>query len=634
MCGIAGAVGLIDDNVGGAVAAMSLAQQHRGPDGEGTFRSGTGDFEVALAHRRLAIIDLSTNANQPMREPITGCVVVFNGEIYNFAELRKELEARGAVFRTHSDTEVILHAWVAWGPDAVKRFRGIFAFALWDPRARSLSLVRDPLGVKPLYWALRGKTLYFASEVRALLDGGQPRRLDRTGLASFIWQGFVRGPATVVEGVTLLPAASTLTVTAAGDVPQATTWWSLPRAAPGTTSRARLAEVLRDTVRMQLVSDVPLAVFLSGGIDSSAVAALAVEAGAGAVRTVNIGFDEAALDESRHAAAVAAALHTEHQSLTITGADFERQLPDALASLDQPTFDGINTYLVSRAVRQAGMTVALAGTGGDELFGGYQSFLDLPRALRLPRGGLLGGALGAGAHVLARGATKAALALDQVPPQTRFGKLADVLGAADLVALYQTSYALFSGELYAELTAPLRLRLREGLTDAQRRRLAPLIDGPVLHAVSNLELASFIGERLLRDTDAASMAASLEARVPLLDHVLIEAVAGMDERERFHPLGRKQALRAAALARLDPQLFERPKQGFVLPIESWAKQTLRRTMDETFGDARALAAVGLDARSVRALWRSFTAGRPGIYWSRVWALFVLVDWARRHRVTL
>ena len=163
MCGIAGAVGLIDDEAVAAVAAMSRAQLHRGPDGEGRYQSGAGDFEVALAHRRLAIIDLSTNANQPMREPASGCVLVFNGEIYNFAELRAELEARGAAFRTRSDTEVILHAWVAWGPGAVKRFRGIFAFALWDPRARTLSLVRDAMGIKPLYWAQRGRTVYFAS---------------------------------------------------------------------------------------------------------------------------------------------------------------------------------------------------------------------------------------------------------------------------------------------------------------------------------------------------------------------------------------------------------------------------------------------------------------------------------------
>jgi asparagine synthase (glutamine-hydrolysing) len=225
------------------------------------------------------------------------------------------------------------------------------------------------MGIKPLYWARRGKTVYFASEVRALLEGGQPRRLDPEGVASFAWQGFVRGPGTAVEGVRLLPAASTLTLTAAGEVPEPKKWWSLPAASPGTVGPERLAEVLRETVKMQLVSDVPLGVFLSGGIDSSAVAALACEAGNGRIHTVNIGFDEASHDESASAARVAAQLGTAHQTLRITGADFERALPDALGSLDQPTFDGITPALVSKAVRGAGMTVALAGTGGDELFG-------------------------------------------------------------------------------------------------------------------------------------------------------------------------------------------------------------------------------------------------------------------------
>jgi asparagine synthase (glutamine-hydrolysing) len=391
-----------------------------------------------------------------------------------------------------------------------------------------------------------------------------------------------------------------------------------------------LGQTLRETVAMQLVSDVPLGVFLSGGIDSSAVAALACEAGHGRIHTVNIGFDEASLDESAFAAKVAAALGTAHQTLRITGEDFERLLPGALASLDQPTFDAINTYLVSRAVREAGMTVALAGTGGDELFGGYRSFVDLPRGQRIPRAAPLGFA----AHLLAQAATRTALAVGEVPPQTRWGKLADVLGADDLVGLYHASYALFSSELYAELTAGLPARWEHGLSKAQAALLAPLAKGPTLHAISNLELASFIGERLLRDTDAASMAVSLEARVPLLDHVLIEKVAGLAEAERFLPLGRKQALRTAALGKLDPAMFERPKSGFVLPIEAWCKKTLKGQLDDTFADAGAFERVGLAPRAAQALWKSFSAGRPGIYWSRVWALFVLVDWCRRHRVSL
>ncbi len=626
MCGVAGVVGRVDESVVDALSAMSAAQRHRGPDGEGVFVSGRSDFDVALAHRRLAIIDLSAAANQPMHDQASGCVIVFNGEIYNFAALRQQLEAGGARFATHGDTEVILQAYLA----AVPRLRGIFAFALWDPRSRVLHLARDPLGIKPLYWAQRGSTVYFASEVRALLAGGQPRMLDPEGIASFAWQGFVRGPGTIVRGVELLPAASTLTFSASAMRPEPRTYWRLPRAAPGTVSREELASTLREAVAMQLVSDVPVGVFLSGGIDSSAVAALACEAGRGAVRTFNIGFDESALDESRFADQVAEQLGTEHRTLRVSATDFRRSLPDALGSLDQPTFDGINTYLVSRAVREAGITVALAGTGGDELFGGYKSFVDLPRGQRLPR---LPG-MGLAMHLLTSAATRGALRFGEVPPQTRFGKLADVVRAPDLAALYQASYALFSSELYHALTARLSPRSRLGLSREQHDALARLSQGPTLHAISNLELASFIGERLLRDTDAASMAVSLEARVPLLDHVLIEKVAGLDERERFWPLGRKQALRTAALHKLDPAIFERPKSGFVLPIEAWCRQALKATMDEAFADQAAFLRVGLEPRVVAALWRSFCAGRPGIYWSRIWALYVLADWSQRHRMSL
>lgn len=412
MCGVAGAVGRLDQGAIDCVQLMSGAQRHRGPDGAGFFESGRGDFEVAFAHRRLAIIDLSSDASQPMVDPGSGSVLTFNGEIYNFRALRDELTAAGCVFRTQSDTEVILQAYVAWGPDAVRRLRGIFAFAIWDPRQRQVHLARDQLGIKPLYWARRNGTLYFASELRALLAGGQPRRIDPQGIASFLWQGFVNGPGSIVEGVNLLPAGSTLTLSA-GEEPVQRSYWQLPAARPGTVTREELHHALRESVRLQLVADVPLGIFLSGGIDSSAIAALACEVGSGDVHTFNIGFDEAQLDESRHAAEVARALGTSHQSLRVSGSDFEQVLPAALGSIDQPTFDGINTYLVSRAVREAGMTVALAGTGGDELFGGYRSFVDLPRMQRLPELAPLDALAG----LLARGATRAALAMGGVPPQ-------------------------------------------------------------------------------------------------------------------------------------------------------------------------------------------------------------------------
>ncbi len=638
MCGLVGVAGVIDEASVAAVGRMNDAQSHRGPDGQGVWTSalGTGRFDVSLGHRRLAIIDLSPAGAQPMHEPDTGCVIVFNGEIYNYRELRDQLEASGVRFRSGSDTEVILRAYVAWGLDAaVRKFRGMFAFALWDPRSRVLHLVRDPMGIKPLYYRVQGRSVHFASEVRALLAAGAPRKLDPTGVASFLWHGFVVGPNTMIEGVRLLPAASCLTLREGQLSPEPSVYWQLPAASEGSTSEDQLGQTLRETVRMQFIADVPLGVFLSGGIDSSAVAALACEVAPSAVKTFTIGFDQPELDESRYAEAVARALGAEHHSLRITEDDFHRQLPRALDAIDQPTFDAINTYLLSRAVRDAGVTVALAGTGGDELFGGYRSFHDLPRAARLAA---LPAFAGSVAHAAAAAATAAALAFGGVPPQTRWGKLADVISArGDFADLYQSSYALFSSELYARLAARVApaAGLTRGLTAPQRAAARALTRGEhSLHAVSLLELRSFIGERLLRDTDVASMAAALEARVPLLDHKVIEAVAGLPAAQRFAPLGKKTMLRRTALSKLDPQLFDRPKSGFVLPIDAWCRNSLRETMEALYRDEALCERAGVDPASALALWRSFQAGRSGIYWSRVWAIYVHLNWCAQHRVSL
>jgi asparagine synthase (glutamine-hydrolysing) len=668
MCGIAGAVRRIADareaaarppsgRIGALVEKISQAQRHRGPDGAGLWQSS--GQEVVFGHRRLAILDVSEAGAQPMIDE-TGCAVTYNGEVYNFPEIRRDLEARGEAFRSACDTEVILKAYKHWGIDAVRRFRGIFALALWDPRARAVHLVRDPMGIKPLYWtAIRdGETgeevLLFASEVRALLASeALPRRLDPAAVASYLWQGFVVGPHTIVDGIQLLPAASILTVQGEGAAGRPNSrctrrYWRLPASSDRQTAVADLREELVDTVRMQLVADVPLGVFLSGGIDSSAVAALACEVAPDAVHTFTIGFDVPAYDESRYARRIADALGSRHRSSVLTEQGFHEQLPHAFTAIDQPTFDGINTYFVSRAAREAGMTVALAGTGGDEVFGGYPSFVDIPRMAAagawLPFGDGASLARRAFASLVTLGARLANRTswglLDVAPPQTRWGKVADVARTVhDTVGLYQVSYALFTRETQAILAAGTVRDAQAG----QHHGLPPQVatdwraciaGSEARHAVSVLELSSFVGERLLRDTDAASMAVALEVRVPLLDHVLTETVAGMDPGRRFSPPGRKQLLRDVALARLDPALFDRPKSGFVLPIDTWARRRLQPQMQDLFADTALAGRVGLHDAAVRTLWRSFLDGRPGLYWSRVWALYVLLSWCQVHDVSL
>lgn len=641
MCGIAGVVGRFDARTVRSLEAASDALRHRGPDGAGAWTSSANELEARahFAHRRLAIIDLSADAAQPMRHAASGAVLCFNGEIYNFRELRVALEREGASFHTRSDTEVLLEAYVRWGPKCLERLRGMFAIALYDPQRRTVLLARDRLGEKPLYWAVaRGaagsEVIVFASEVRALLASGLvERRLAPSALASYLWNGFVYGPQSIVAGVSELPAGSYAELELASPRVEPQRFWSLPRAGARPLSRDELAAKLQEAVRLQLVSDVPLGVFLSGGVDSSAVANLAVRSGQGAVRTFNIAFDVAKYDESGYARAVAKAIGSEHTELRVSGERFLASIDAGLRALDQPTFDGVNSYVVSRAVRDAGVVVALAGTGGDELFGGYASFRQVPRGRRLGR------KLAHVPRAVRSGAVRALEAArgggrDGFKPQTRWGKLGDALDAdGDFVALYQVAYALFSREFQRELRPAGAAEVSWGLPDARRRELAQLCENAEdLHAVSLLELSGFLGERLLRDTDAAGMAASIEVRLPLIDFELVELVASLQSSARFEPLGRKQALRDAGLVGLDPALFERPKSGFEMPFDRWCRNELAAAIDDVLSDASACSAAGLEPAAVQKLWRAFRSGAPGLYWTRVWSLFALVWWCREHQV--
>lgn len=643
MCGIAGAFGFIDDRVRNAVTAMHAAQRHRGPDGDGVWSHvGRDQQGIILAHRRLAILDLSELGAQPMADPATGNVICYNGEVYNFKDIRTELESLGHQFASECDTEVILKAYAQWGIECVCRFRGMFGFALWNKSTGQMHLVRDRLGIKPVYYAMvdngaGGKTLLFASELRSLLASELvQRKICPHGLASYLWHGFVVGPHTLVRDIRLLPTGTSATVHVNDVAVSPEKYWKLPSARRGDMTREHLRRELEAAAGMRLISDVPLGIFLSGGIDSSAVTALAVRHASGPVHTFSIGFEEADFDESKYAVAVAQGLGTEHTQLQLKESHFKAHLPDALAGIDQPTFDAINTYFVSRAVREAGVTVALAGTGGDELFGGYRSFVDLPKAIGW--GKRLRSApqplLSAAVKTVTRFKTGAA---GDVPPQTRWGKLGDALSArGDLVHAYQVAYGLFTSEFIAQLSATAAPQnFNFGLESSTAAELSQLIDGePVLHAISMLELRSFIGERLLRDTDAASMAVSLEVRVPLLDHAVVETIAGVDESARFQPLRRKQLLKDLALNELDPAIFDREKSGFVFPFDRWCRQGLRGELDAAFADKDRCESVGLNGETVAKLWKGFQAGAPGLYWSRVWSLFVLLDWCRRHDVTV
>jgi len=644
MCGIAGILGRIGERNRAALQRMSDAMVHRGPDGHGTWESppdasGSG---AMLTHRRLAILDLSLAGAQPMVDPVSGHVIVFNGEIYNFQELRDRLIASGQTFQSTGDTAVLLRALGAQGPDAVASLRGMFAFASWNPHRRQLLLARDPLGIKPLYIARcpnpSGEwSLAFASELRALLCSGLlgGPRLCAAAAASAVWNGFVIGPNTAVEGVESLWPGQLRVYAGNGKEEISRDYWTVPPPDADRMDEQRLATVLEECLRSHLVSDVPLGVFLSGGVDSSAVANLAQKANQAPIHTFTLAFEEPEYNEGPIARRIAGAIGTQHREVVLTWQQVVRQLDKALDSLHPPTFDGLNSYHMSRAVRQAGFTVALVGTGGDELFGGYTSFRDLPllqrwsRRLRwVPRN-----ALEAGARLAVSGIQRRNGLL---PPQTRWAKLpAMVRRGDDLIGLYQLAYALFLPDFQAALLGADLLDdgLVDGLPAALRARLEQETRArSPLSAISVLEQRLFLGERLLRDNDAASMAASIEQRLPLVDQVLFEAVSRMPDGARYQPLLEKAALRRIGLRGLDPGLFDRPKSGFVLPFDRWIRRGLSKAIDQTLRDPVAVSAAGLAPSAVQKLWQAFLDGGSGLYWSRVWAIYVLVRWCLRHGV--
>jgi len=644
MCGIAGIIGRLNEPNRAALARMSDAMVHRGPDASGTWVSvpDARGWGAMLAHRRLSILDLSPAGVQPMVDPVTGHVVVFNGEIYNFADLRRRLAAEGQEFQSTGDTATMLRALGLHGPRAVGWLRGMFAFGCWDPRRRRLLLARDPLGIKPLYLARlsdaeAGWSVAFASELRALLASGLlgTPHLDPQAVASSVWNGFVVGPGTAVKGVDLLWPGRLLEFDGAGKEIRKEDFWRIPDRAPDPNmDEDALADILEEGLRLHLASDVPLAVFLSGGIDSSVMANLAQRAAESPIHTFTLAFEEQELNEGPIARRVAAAIGTQHHEVVLTEERFVENLEAALDSLDQPTFDGLNAYYMSHAIRSAGFTVALSGTGGDELFGGYTSYRDLPvlqrwsrRAAWVPRG------LQVAAAVLATWPLRRSSGA--VGPQTRWAKLPEMVRHGDdLLALYQLAYALFLPGFQHELLATgFAETLADGLPSPMRQRvIAETRARTPLSAISVMEQRLFLGERLLRDNDVASMASSLEQRVPLVDQVIFESVDRLPDQARYRPLGRKAMLRRIGLRGLDPVLFERPKSGFVLPFDRWIKRGLKEAIEQTLLDPQAITPAGLDPAAVERLWRAFIGGAAGMYWSRVWSVYVFIRWCHRNRV--
>ena len=636
MCGIAGiwTTRIETAEARRLVTVMTEVVRHRGPDDDGVdVVSDPGAVEgaplVVFGHRRLAIIDLSAAGHQPMIDPATGNWITFNGEIYNYRELREDLAGRGHLFRSASDTEVILKAYAEWGVGCWRRLRGIFAFGLWDVQCRELHLVRDHLGIKPLYFAASSQGMIFASEVRPILAVDWVRnRLSLDGLVSYLKYGSVQEPCTMVAEIESLPPGHYLTCGRRGQTSVRHYWraqecmlrhWARPPAA------GDVLGALEDSVRRQLIADVPVGVFLSGGVDSTTVAALAARAQPGSVRTFCIGSEVPELDESNEAAETAAFLGCEHSTLILEGQLVKNRLEAALNSYDQPSQDGINTYFISMLVRQAGIKVGLSGLGGDELFVGYEGFRKglavekagrllewFPAEIRTALSHLLAGASPVGSAV--GGALS-----EMLEP----GLAAPYFAGRTLFSRWHTRELLRRELLPGELTGSAWEK-REHVLAAQARGMAPV------NRVSFFELQTYMLSTLLRDSDQMSMAHGLELRVPLIDPQLVEQVLPIAVEEKMTGGESKRLLHQALAGLLPPQLRSRRKRGFTLPFQQWLLRDLEDRVGPVFLAPHPSGP--WEPRVFRKVWEDFRRGR--VAWSRVLTLFILENWLRQNKVTI
>jgi len=591
MCGIAGVFGKASLEV---ATAMSDAIAHRGPDDSGHF------FEdhVAFGHRRLSIIDVSACGHQPMSYAGGRYHLIYNGEIYNFAEIRKELETFGHRFQSHSDSEVILASYAQWGDASVSRLRGMFAFAIYDRESGELFLARDRFGIKPLYYTIRDGSFLFASELKAL---PVERRLDRESLWFYLSLGSMPQPRTAIESVQMLPAAHTMRVRPDLTI-ETKRYWDLADTEPlnidEQTATRRLRELLEEATRYHMIADVPVGAFLSGGIDSTAVVGLMTRASAQRIRTFSIGFDDdgTVADEREWARLAAKKFDCEHAEVVVRGEDVASQFDDIIRAIDQPSLDGTNTYLVSKAAARH-LKVALSGLGGDELFAGYPHFKRLARAVKWDRARKLV------AHVPGRFFDDRDLVASSTAE--RYATLRNLDGGAFINPDLRVAKTPL-----AALYEPLLLRGRDSVAQT-----------------TYVETRRYLADTLLRDADAMAMASSLEVRPVLLDHKLAEFAFALPEKLKLGAINKPIFVNAVRDI-LPPELIARKKTGFELPLQSWLIGPLRdRAMAAFSSDAaRTLFAPSFLAETNSALEQR---KRPSL---RIWAYLVLIEWFRTYKL--
>ena len=591
MCGIAGVVRRdLASNVQRSLAGMQRAIAHRGPDDSGTWQSA--HCHAAFAHTRLAIIDPSPAGHQPMTIAGGRFTITYNGEIYNFAALRSSLVAAGVTFRSNSDTEVILRLYEAEGPAFVERLRGMFAFAIWDEVARTCLLARDRFGIKPLYFHDAGGVLTFASEVRALLTAGVPAEIEAAAAYQFFRTGSVPEPMTLIKDVRALDAGHYM-IWRNGGV-RLHRYWDVhfPEAAPLDDPAAVTRAALLDSVQHHFVSDVPVGVFLSGGLDSTAIVALARQLRTGELRTFSLTFPGLPQDEGGDARRTAEHFKTVHHEWPIDGATAQPVFEEFLAAADQPSIDGFNTFMVARLARRHETKVVLSGLGGDELFGGYPSFWRVPRLARTRRLAGISGSVSAAVAGIAGSVGG-----------TRVRRVPDLLSQP---ATLHSAYSVFRGIYTRDEARALTTHYLGGAVPADELQGHDADDPTAADGVSRLELTRYMRNQLLRDADVTSMASGVEVRVPFVDSALFNAVSRIPAAQR---LQRGKLLLQHAVPELPSWVINRPKRGFMLPIGTWLDHDWRGHL----GELHPPPAIAMDT------------------WYRRWSVLAFERWLQRLR---
>lgn len=626
MCGITGIVGkqLNNSTYHSAIKKMNDAIAHRGPDSEGIWN----DEHCYFGHRRLSIIDLSEAGNQPFLSQDKRYILIYNGELYNYKDIRLELQRaeHGTkqipyIFRTDTDTEVVLAAYLRWGKDCVKRFNGMFAFSIWDTVEHKLVLARDRIGIKPVYYQFKNNVLLFASEIRALIDSGLiDKKINLKSVAEFIQYATVHAPNTILQDVLMLMPGHILEYQNGAINIQK--YWNINDFAKSKEDLSyketclRVNELLTASVERRLVADVPFGAFLSGGIDSSAIVGLMSKVSSEKVRTFNVSFDESEFSEAKYAKQISEKFNTEHHEIKLTPDDFLKQLPEALAAIDHPSGDGPNSYIVSKATKQAGITMALSGLGGDELFAGYDIF---KRYYELEKKGWLN-------IIPAKGLAGKLLAAKKKSVQG--DKTSEILNLETINGFnaYPINRKLFNQKDYHSL-------LKEQFNDTNFiKNVIQKIETDkkhILSRVSLFEIQTYMQNVLLRDADQMSMAVALEVRVPFLDYKLVEFVLGVKDEYKY-PHTPKKLLTDALGDLLPDNIVNRPKMGFTLPWKDWLKGELKDFCEENIVQFSKRPFVNRDA--VLLIWNRFLNNDPKITWGRVWHLVILNNWINTHQI--